>query len=305
VATEQAPPCTDEDEAEICEILVWAAAEVFRTDPTQTAARDYVDGFYADWANRCFDPARYDGYAAITYIQTPGATSAVVSNMEAGIINTLNWCVFPNEDRYRSGMPSYSYYWGSNAAGADHGLFLLAAAKLGLLPAGITADDLRDEARDYLHFFLGQNPLNMVYLTNMIDLGGEHSSWQFYHAWFSDSRSSYSSANFIGKPQAVGEPDYPYNKGTDTMGASDNNDSTYGPHPASCRGDRTPLRWRCHTAAQRRLRPAVLSRLVRADLRRLVRPAGKDVGDHREFHRVSGSLRCPGVLLHDRIHTEL
>ena len=45
--------------------------------------------------------------------------------------------------------------------------------------------------RAFLHYFHGQNALNMVYLTNMAALGGEHSSFQFYHAWFGDSENEY------------------------------------------------------------------------------------------------------------------
>jgi len=68
-------------------------------------------------------------------------------------------------------------------------------------------------------------------LTNMIPHGGEHSSWQFYHAWFGDTNNSFSRANYVGKPTAVPEPDYPYFKATDNLGANDNKSSLLGPPP--------------------------------------------------------------------------
>jgi hypothetical protein len=68
------------------EIKVWAAAEIFRMDPTQTAARSYVDGFHgANWNGVFFDVLHYNTQAAITYIQSSGATAAVVGNMRANI----------------------------------------------------------------------------------------------------------------------------------------------------------------------------------------------------------------------------
>ncbi len=71
----------------------------------------------------------------------------------------------------------------------------------------------------------------MVYLSNMASLGGEHSSFQFYHAWFGDSNNNHSRINFIGKPTTIVEPDYPYFKGTDNHGVNDNKTSVLGPAP--------------------------------------------------------------------------
>ena len=71
----------------------------------------------------------------------------------------------------------------------------------------------------------------MAYLSNLSALGGEHSSWQFYHAWYGDSRNAYSRANYIGKPAAVVEPHYPYFSGVDNHGVTDNNTSALGPPP--------------------------------------------------------------------------
>lgn len=209
---------------------VWAAAEIFRLDPSQTAAKDYVDTYHPDdWDGRFFNVLAYDTQAALTYVQTGAASQAVKSNMTASIEAQVDY-IFAVDDLYRNGMPDWSYHWGSNAMRAGYGVFLALAARLGATGSR-TADDCRAHALDFLHFFHGQNPLSMLYLTNMSTFGGEHSSYQLYHAWFGASGSSSSSASFIGKPAAVVEPDYPYFKGTDNHGISDDKSSTLGPAP--------------------------------------------------------------------------
>ncbi len=209
---------------------VWAAAEVFRMDPTVAAARAVIDGFHAgSWAGVFFNVVNYDTFAALAYVATPGATPAVVANMRASIGDQVDY-VFGEDDLYRNGMPSWSYYWGSNAIRAGYGVFLMEAARLGLTGSH-TAAETRAHALDFLRFFHGQNPMRMVYLTNMHALGGEHSSWQFYHAWFGDSWNAHSRANHVGKPAAAVEPEYPYFAGTDNHGVSDNNTSALGPAP--------------------------------------------------------------------------
>lgn len=214
---------------------VWAAAEIFRMDPSQTAARAYVDTYYAgNWSGRFFNVVDYDTYAALTYADTPGATAAVASNMRTNIGDQVDY-LFSENDLYRNGMPAWSYYWGSNAIRAGYALFLLEAARLNATGSH-TADECRQHALDLYHFFHGQNALNMLYLTNMAALGGEHSSFQFYHAWFGDSGNTFSLATFMGKPSAIVEPDYPYFKGTDNFGIDDNKTSTLGPPPGFVTG---------------------------------------------------------------------
>ena len=207
---------------------VWAAAEVFRLDPTVTSARTYVDNYYAnDWAGLFFDVLHYDTHAAITYIQAPGTSSGVVANMRVSLGNQVDY-IFTQNDLYRNGMPDWAYFWGSNAQRASYGLLLIQAVKLGETGSH-SAQEATDHAQDFLHFFHGQNALSMVYLSNMEALGGEHSSFQLYHAWFGDSNSQFSRDTFIGKPSSVNEPDYPYFKGVDNHGISDNKSSSLGP----------------------------------------------------------------------------
>jgi hypothetical protein len=73
--------------------------------------------------------------------------------------------------------------------------------------------------------------MGMTDLTNTAALGGEHSSFQFYHSWFGAVTDPDSVSLYRGKPQGVTEPDYPYFKGVDNYGVGDNNASLYGPVP--------------------------------------------------------------------------
>jgi hypothetical protein len=66
----------------------------------------------------------------------------------------------------------------------------------------------------------------MVYLTNMAAYGGEHSSFQLYHGWFSftGDDGDHGNADYNGRPTAVVEPLYPYYP-------DDTQTSTWGPAP--------------------------------------------------------------------------
>ena len=73
---------------------------------------------------------------------------------------------------------------------------------------------------------LGLNPVNMVYMTNMAAYGGEHSSFQIYHGWFSyeDGGSADGNDLYNGMPTNVDEPLYPYY-------VDDDQTSAFGPAP--------------------------------------------------------------------------
>lgn len=215
-------------------LKAWAAAEVFRLDPTVDSARAAVDAHHPDWGVVFLDVAAWDTQAALAYVQAPGATPAVVARMRVGIGAQVNY-IFDSDDLYRNGMPEWAYFWGSNAQRAAYGSFLLLAARLGATGSR-TAAACRAHAQDYLRFFHGQNALSMLYLSNMAALGGEHSSWQIYHGWFGDSWSAYSRANHIGKPPGVVEPHYPYFAGVDNHGVDDADVSAVGPAPGFVAG---------------------------------------------------------------------
>lgn len=208
----------------------WAAAELFRADQTVTTAEAHVRAYLANWNTFTYDPDYWLWVAALAYIQTPSGTNATtVSQMRARYGAGVN-AIFATNDKYRNGMSSWQHYWGSNRPRAKYGLYLLQAAKIGQT-GSYTATQCRNHALDFLHYFHGQNAASMTYLTNMKSLGGDHSSYMFYHLWFGASGTAFSVNNFMGKPAAVVEPHYPYYSGTDNHGISDNRSSTYGPAP--------------------------------------------------------------------------
>jgi hypothetical protein len=208
----------------------WAAAELLGVDPALTSARAYVDGYHPrGWAGAPLDVMSYDVHAALAYVEAGGATPAVASAMRAGI-GALVDQAFAADDLYRNGLPVRRYHWGSNGIRAGYGVFLLQAARLGATGSR-TAEECRLRALETLRFFHGQNPLSMVYLTNMASLGGEHSSWQIFHAWFGQSQDAHSHRNHVGKPSWVVEPHYPYLRGTDNLGVRDDKESAWGPPP--------------------------------------------------------------------------
>jgi hypothetical protein len=190
------------------------------------------------WSGAAFGASRYDTHAAVTYAQAEGATPEVVAAMREGLGREVD-AIFAADDAYRTGMARASYHWGSNEARAEQGVFLLQAARLGATGSH-TAGECRGHALDILHFFHGQNPLSMVYLTNMAAQGGEHSSWQVFHSWFGQSERAYSRANYVGKPPSVFEADYPYFEGVDSLGRRDDKGSRLGPAPGYVPGGPNP-----------------------------------------------------------------
>jgi hypothetical protein len=215
-------------------LKAWAAAEVFRMDPSVESARREVEGAARSKLQSLSNAMSYDTLAALAYVEAKGGAPAVVEVMRSSIGRLVD-AVFASDDLYRNGMPRESYHWGSNAARAGHGVFLLRAARLGATGSH-TARECSLRALEILHFFHGQNPLSMVYLTNMAALGGEHSSWQLYHSWFGQSQNAHSRFNHVGKPPWVVEPHYPYLGGADNLGIRDDKFSLRGPAPGFVTG---------------------------------------------------------------------
>jgi hypothetical protein len=204
------------------ELKVWAASEIFRLDPAQSAAQSIVDN-YTNWSSFALNPAGpYADWALFNYLQTPGATASTVSAMQTALGNYVN-TLFGENDLYNSGMASWMYAWGSNQIKACAGLELYLAGKLGFT-GSYSAAQCVSHAEDFLHYFHGANPLNMVYMTNTDSMGAEHCVWHLFNTWFGQYATASSLTNYIGKPAAVVDPLYPY-------AAGDNQTSNYGPPP--------------------------------------------------------------------------
>jgi endoglucanase len=211
-----------------------AAAAVYRMDSSNEAAKEFVEVFsWEDW----------DGL--LPYSVTPAE----------GLISVAAWHCLSNEDldpvlkstietavgsamvnrgfsqagvyggMFGDSSNGWDWGWGSNRNNSRYGANLFMAAHFGIA-GDYTVDQVRQQAKKYFHYILGLNPLNMVYLTNMAAYGGEHSSFQIYHGWFShqDGGKADGNALYNGKPENVNEPFYPYHP-------EDEQISTYGPAP--------------------------------------------------------------------------
>jgi len=77
-----------------------------------------------------------------------------------------------------------TYYWGSNRAKAQAGNTIYNVIEYETI-SGDTSEYL-EIAENYMHYFHGVNPLNLVYMSNMADAGAKNSVDEFYHMWFTD-----------------------------------------------------------------------------------------------------------------------
>lgn len=91
---------------------------------------------------------------------------------------------FTFDDLYRANMPEWSYHWGSNMPKANYANLNKLVVKYDIDP--INADTYGDYHRDAVHYFHGVNPLGLVYLSNMYEIGGDRCANEIYHTWFGD-----------------------------------------------------------------------------------------------------------------------
>ncbi|HYW94242.1 MAG TPA: glycoside hydrolase family 9 protein [Bacteroidales bacterium] len=74
------------------------------------------------------------------------------------------------------------YTWGSNAVKSAKGNMFYDVIYFNLDPT--LNSECLDAALNYIHYINGVNPLNMVYLSNMYNYGGDNCANEFYHSWF-------------------------------------------------------------------------------------------------------------------------
>lgn len=210
-----------------------AAAAVYRLEPTTSSAGAVVDAF--DWEGwdgllpwSVTPGERVIAAGAWQVLQNDQASDPLKQRVRTGVAAIVERA-FSQEGAY-GGMfgdssDGWDWGWGSNSHQAMYGANLLVAAHFGIFGSHSQAEVVA-LAQKHLHFLLGLNPLNMVYLTNMAAYGGEHSSFQLYHGWFSHTGNDgdHGNAQYNGKPDWVDEPMYPYYP-------DDDQTSTYGPAP--------------------------------------------------------------------------
>ncbi|RLE27476.1 MAG: hypothetical protein DRJ65_02685 [Acidobacteria bacterium] len=215
-------------------LLCASAAAVFRLDPTQSSAQNVVESFsWSDWDGGLpWSVTPGDSVltqAAWHYLSNSSGDSAKKAEIRTAVSEAIVDRALAEAGVYGGlyGDPSngWDWGWGSNSLQALYGANLLIAAQMGALGSNNEAEVV-ELAHRFLHYLLGLNPLNMVYLTNMAAYGGEQSSFQIYHGWFSHTGLDGDNGNvtYNGKPANVEEPLYPYYPDDDQI-------STYGPAP--------------------------------------------------------------------------
>ena len=103
---------------------------------------------------------------------------------QATLTSTELYGFQPDQDLYRAYLPQASYHWGSNYVRAA-----LGNTNLDMLHYNLDAgasETYREKALGIVHYLHGVNPLNMVYLTNMVEYGAEYSAAEMWHDWFRD-----------------------------------------------------------------------------------------------------------------------
>ena len=174
------------------ENAVGAAIHLF--DLTGEASYNtYVTTHYEDTEQ--MDNDYWSGYrlsindALLLYSTLGGANATIANEIQTSFAQAAsnNWEGFfgeNNSDLYRAFIPNYSYHWGSNQAKAGYAVLNLQLVKYGLNPSAHPSYEAK--AADQLHYFHGVNPMGLVYLSNMYEMGGDRCVNEIYHTWFYD-----------------------------------------------------------------------------------------------------------------------
>jgi len=182
---------------------VAAAAWLFRlTDKAEY--RDFVE---ANWLDTRMGTGAawglYDahhGDALVDMVLNPSSPEPLVlairDRMDEMMAYDLGLFGRSEHDPYGAHMPNEQYHWGSNQVKANIGTMNLDVRRVEL------SDDreYRDRAAASLHYLHGVNPLGLVYLTNMTELGAEQSATELYHQWFQNEPYVSSITSTVGPP---------------------------------------------------------------------------------------------------------
>lgn len=143
--------------------------------------------------------------AYLYYLNLSNADAVIQQNIRGSVENAVNnnWNDFfgwQENDLYRSFMPAWSYHWGSNRPKSYYAALNLSLALQNL---GDDPQSLTRKGTEHLHYFHGLNPLGMVMLSNMYDLGSDRCVNEIYHTWFYD-QTEYDNALTSAKGPAPG-----------------------------------------------------------------------------------------------------
>jgi hypothetical protein len=92
----------------------------------------------------------------------------------------------PDQDLYRSFLDEDAYHWGSNMVRAEQGAANYALAQLTAKEGVGDPDSYLEGGLSTLNYLHGVNPMGLVFLSAMYDLGAERSVNEISHTWFDD-----------------------------------------------------------------------------------------------------------------------
>ena len=119
-------------------------------------------------------------------IANNSVSSDILNSFAQDVQNNGNgYYGFSFDDLYRANIPEWSYHWGSNQPKANYANLNKLVVKYEI--DQVSADTYGDYQRDVVHYFHGVNPLGIVYLSNMYELGGDRCVNEIYHTWFADN----------------------------------------------------------------------------------------------------------------------
>ena len=155
----------------------------------QASYRQYVDASYdavhlMAWTYAY--PFEGDQQSMLLYYAAlPGATASVADDIRSTYLSAMdgadNYAALDGDlDPYLAYVADYT--WGSNSTKSHQGSMYFDLVTFAVPGADTAA--AQAAAERYVHYLHGLNPLGLVYLSNMADLGAERSVTQFYHGWF-------------------------------------------------------------------------------------------------------------------------
>jgi endoglucanase len=169
-------------------VLKKLQAAVFLFELTGTATyQTYFDANYTPLM-ASFDPFHMEQIdTALEYTKIKAATSTVTASIlgayKSGVTGDGYFgAQSSNADPYLADLQAY--VWGSNQTEAGQGNMYTDVVTFGIDPSS-NADATRYAER-YAHYLHGQNPLSLVYLSNMEGSGASKYVTRFFHSWFAN-----------------------------------------------------------------------------------------------------------------------
>ncbi len=145
-------------------------------------------------ANNFAYPFEVPNQEVLLYYSTlTGASPAVASNIRskyksAMLTGSENFPAYNNlKDPYGAHLDAYT--WGSNGIKCAQGSMYYDLLSYNIDSAALV--NVMNASQGYIHYIHGVNPLNLVYISNMYQYGGENCVNEFYHTWFANGSAKW------------------------------------------------------------------------------------------------------------------